>query len=200
MNTSTDLNADHQRQKILDAAHVRFLDYGFGKTTMAEIAEDASMSAANLYRYFKNKQEIAAACAERCMANQVEHLKQAVRQKHLSASQRLTTLALEAFRYNHNIMQYTPKVNELVGFVTYNKPELVQQKIKAHVNIIGEILAYGNETGEFFVDDVLITAEAINSTLLLFNVPSFLPLFSKEEFEAKAHQVVTLIIHGIHKR
>ena len=48
---------------IIDAAIRRFSEYGYNKTTMAEIAEDAAMSAANLYRYFKNKQDIAAVCS-----------------------------------------------------------------------------------------------------------------------------------------
>ena len=41
------------RTQILDAAEARFRTYGFGKTTMAEIASDIDMSTANLYRYFE---------------------------------------------------------------------------------------------------------------------------------------------------
>ena len=48
------------RSQIIEAANARFKHYGYGKTTMAEIAADSGMSAANLYRYFKNKQEIIA--------------------------------------------------------------------------------------------------------------------------------------------
>ena len=42
--------------QILDAAEARFRTYGFGKTTMAEIASDIDMSTANLYRYFENNE------------------------------------------------------------------------------------------------------------------------------------------------
>ena len=42
------------RQVILNKAFSRFGRYGFGKTTMAEIAKDCEMSPGNLYRYFKS--------------------------------------------------------------------------------------------------------------------------------------------------
>jgi len=54
---TTDFN-EETRQLILDAAFERFGHYGYNKTTMVEIAQDVGMSAANLYRYFENKQEI----------------------------------------------------------------------------------------------------------------------------------------------
>jgi len=48
----------------MDAARGRFRTYGPGKTTMAEIAGDVGMSAANLYRYFDNKHELVEACVQ----------------------------------------------------------------------------------------------------------------------------------------
>ena len=58
---------DLVRENILDAAQARLLRFGYHKTTMAEIADDTGMSAANLYRYFKNKQDIVAECTARCV-------------------------------------------------------------------------------------------------------------------------------------
>src|ERR1700712_5501525 len=49
---------DIKREKILDAAHNRFLHYGYSKTTMNEIAGDISMSKALLYYYFPDKSEL----------------------------------------------------------------------------------------------------------------------------------------------
>ena len=39
-------------EQIIAAAEKRFFYYGFGKTTMAEIASDCDMSPANIYRFF----------------------------------------------------------------------------------------------------------------------------------------------------
>ena len=41
---------------------------------MAEIAQDCQMSAANLYRYFDNKQDIGAAISQLCLADKIDVL------------------------------------------------------------------------------------------------------------------------------
>lgn len=93
----------------------------------------------------------------------------------------------------------TLKINDLVENVSRNNPEFIHQRIKAQVALIAEILTYGNETGEFSVNDIVGKAETIYSTLLIFDVPIFLPLFSPEEFETEANRVVELVIEGIRK-
>lgn len=49
---------DIKKEKILEAAHHRFLHYGYSKTTMNEIAGDLSMSKALLYYYFPDKSRL----------------------------------------------------------------------------------------------------------------------------------------------
>lgn len=49
---------DVKKEKILEAAYVRFLHYGYSKTTMNEIAGDLSMSKALLYYYFPDKSRL----------------------------------------------------------------------------------------------------------------------------------------------
>ena len=70
--------------RILDAAEARFRTYGFGKTTMAEIASDIDMSTANLYRYYENKLAIGAAMAGRCFCSREEVLNEVVARKGIS--------------------------------------------------------------------------------------------------------------------
>lgn len=54
-----------RREQILDAAVTAFAREGFHKASMADIAAAAGMSAGNLYRYFKSKDVIIRAMAER---------------------------------------------------------------------------------------------------------------------------------------
>jgi AcrR family transcriptional regulator len=49
---------DVKKEKILEAAHQRFLHFGYSKTTMNEIAGDLSMSKALLYYYFPDKSQL----------------------------------------------------------------------------------------------------------------------------------------------
>ncbi len=191
---------DRLKEKILDAAEARFLTYGYGKTTMAEIAADVHMSAANLYRYFQNKQDIAAECTERCLNQRQVRICEAVRQRNLSASQRLHVLAKETYRSNAESHKESPKINELVDYITKEKKELVLESINSQCSLIAEVLAYGNETGEFHITDIIKTARTIYSTLIVFDVPLFLNLFTEKEFENTATNVVNLLIEGLKKR
>ncbi len=52
---------DERRQAILDGAHACFLQYGFAKTSLDDIAQRAGISRPLIYRKFKNKEDILAA-------------------------------------------------------------------------------------------------------------------------------------------
>ena len=47
-----------KRQLILDAGLIQFAQFGLRKTSMQDIAEQAGISRASVYSYFKNKDEI----------------------------------------------------------------------------------------------------------------------------------------------
>ncbi len=195
-----DIDTEELRQRILDAAQNRFLTYGYSKTTMAEIAHDASMSAANLYRYFENKQEIGAECAERCMSGRIQHIRQAIRNPKLSAAQQLHTFVLESYNYNLEQNKNQPKVNELVEYVCQERKTMVYEKIEAQVSLLAEILAHGNQTGEFNVADVISQARYVYASMILFDVPVFIHLFNREEFENLINGVVELLLAGLRSR
>ena len=192
--------SEQKRIDIIDIAEQRFKDYGYNKTTMAEIADDLSMSAANLYRFFKSKQDIAAACAERCMGERVECLSRLVELKDLSASEKLIELVLEDVRYTHERAANEPRVNELIDIVTRERKEIVLSKVESQCELIAQIIKQGNQSGEFKVDDVMKTARTIYSSLTLFEVPIFLPLFTQEQFEEMAVNLVELLLVGLRKR
>jgi len=188
------------RVQILDAALQRFQQYGYGKTTMAEIAKDCNMSAANLYRYFKNKQDIAADCADRCMTDQQDILRELVRQEFSSAAEKLRAFVLEGLRGTHEMYVNQPKINELVEFIAFDRQDLVHKKIQSQHTLITEILVQGNQTGEFDIHDVVTTARAVQNTLVKFNVPIFMALHPIDEFNTMANEVVDLMLQGLHKQ
>ena len=184
-------------QQILEAAFTRFGHYGYNKTTMAEIAEDSGMSAANLYRYFENKQDIAAACASRCMCQRIDLLRDAVRQPKLSAGERLHNYVMTMLIDCHETFSNETKINKVVAFITNERPDLVHQKIEAQHALIAEILAHGNQSGEFDIKDIITTAQSIYTAVAVFDVPLFMSLYPLEEYKQKARDVVTLLLDGL---
>lgn len=197
---NTQVISEDVRQQILEAAFTRFGHYGYNKTTMAEIAEDTGMSAANLYRYFENKQEIAVACANRCMCKRIDLLRDTVRHTGHSASQRLHNYVMTMLIDCHQTYSDETRINEVVTFITSERPDLVYQKIESQHSLISEILAYGNQTGEFDVEDVITTAKSIYTAVVVFDVPLFMSLYPLEEYKEKARNVVKLLLEGLVKR
>jgi len=185
--------------QIVDAANTRFRHYGYGKTTMVEIAADTGMSAANLYRYFNSKQDIIAECANRCMCERVDRLRVAIRKSGMSAIEQLEAYVLTDLNMSHEMAEGDERISELVNNITLKRPDMVYKKVEAENALIAEILLHGNETGEFNVDDITKTADAIHMSLIIFNVPSFMSLYSLEEFKEKAKSVIELIITGLEK-
>ena len=193
----TDKNTDEVKLGILEAAESRFRTYGYNKTTMVEIASDVDMSAANLYRYYANKQDIAAVCAERCINTKVELMRAVVRRSGLNACEKLHECVQEMLRYTWETAHETPKLNELVNVVVNERSEIVHRKMLQCAAIVGEILIQGNESGEFSVDDVTQTSETVLSSIKMFHVPLFMGLFELDILKQKATDVVDLLIKGL---
>ena len=192
--------ADHTREQILNAANSRFQQYGYGKTTMAEIAGDLSMSAANLYRYFHNKQDIGAGLALRCFAEKEELLRDVLRRPGLTATQRLQEFILTLVRYIHGQCSNRPRIHELVEAVASHRADIVARKHQGERALIAEILAEGNRSGEFAIQDVVTTAETVLATLALFSVPLFMQAYPLQAFEDKAVKVAALLVGGLARR
>lgn len=185
---------------ILEAAVNRFSEYGYNKTTMAEIAEDAGMSAANIYRYYKSKEEIAAACTKNCMCEKADMLKNIVRDKNLTASEKIEQYVYTTLQLSQEAALENKKIDEVCSEITRNNPELIYDKIASNKALLVEILSYGNQTAEFNVDDVMDTATAINAMLVVFDVPMFMSLFTDEQFKAKAKSVIKFLLDGLKKQ
>lgn len=189
------------RERIIESAFNHFRQYGYTKSTMAEIAEDCGMSAANLYRYFKNKQEIACACVEGCIEKRLVNIKQTIDDQSLnSATEKLHSLILTTLRLCHDIFENDQKIYELIAYVTDEKPSVIHNKISSIQSEIKTILQQGIQKDEFVIDNIDETARAIYTSIALFDTPVFMGFYPLETFETLANEVFNLIIKGIELR
>jgi AcrR family transcriptional regulator len=68
---------ERRRQQIMVAAKRVFIDKGFGRATMEDIAAEAELSSGTIYLYFKNKDELFASTSLRTLQYlflRIEHL------------------------------------------------------------------------------------------------------------------------------
>lgn len=191
---------EENRTLILDAAENRYREYGYDKTTMAEIAGDIGMSAANLYRYFKNKHEIGCACAQRCMMDRIDVLKGVVEKEGMSATEKLREYAVVSFEELFHAAGQEAKLNGLVQQILAEHVDMVKMKVQAQIDLITMIIEQGVTNGEFVTSSPAKTARDIQTALVLFDVPIFMNLYSYEEFQEMVNGVIDLILSGLASR
>lgn len=190
---------DDIREQILDAAENRFRTYGFGKTTMAEIAGDIGMSTANLYRYYENKLAIGSAMAGKCFCERKELLTEIIGRTGITESERLEIFVMEMLITMHAQFSNEPKVAELVEVIITKRPDMIHEKIESDKKMIAEILQKGNKSGEFEVKDVNEMSGYVLAATAQFVTPFFMSIFPLDELERLAKGVVKLILNGLIK-
>ena len=195
--SATDPIAEEIKSLILDKATDRFIRYGFGKTTMVEIAKDCGMSAGNLYRYFESKFEIGVGVAQIYISQAEQILRDVLKKPGLSPTQRLEAFILEKLRFMHSHIIEQPNVQDLVDYILEDRWDLVERHRDVQNSLMSEILSDGNRTGEFNVSDVVHTANAIYAMTTKFRLPHFIKNVTLEGLEQEAKAVVDLMLHGL---
>jgi len=190
---------EETRRKILYAAEQRFQQFGYGKTTMAEIASDCDMSAANLYRYFENKLAIGAELSRNCLKKDIEILEKIVLDKQLTPENKLQAFILATLDFTHSQWSEMPRINEMVTAICHERMDIVDQHVQFKLALLITLIREGNQQGVFSAPDPEVTAEAILTATTLFDVPLLMPLFSREAFERKAKNLASLLLNGLLK-
>lgn len=193
---------EETKQQIIEVADKRFRRYGFGKTTMAEIAGDCRMSAANLYRFFKSKGEIGEEICLRCMHAKEAMGREVLHQTGLSAADRLQAFVIAILRYTHELSYDHLHLSELVAFISQERQEIVDRHLNALRSIVAEILAEGNRDGLFDVADIVKSADMVLTAIIYFDYPPLVMMGKRplSELEECAKAVVELIVNGLKKR
>ncbi len=185
------------RDKILHAAKNRFGHYGFKKTSMAEIAEDCEMSAANIYRHFTGKKAILAVLAMDIFAEEEKQLEKLCKQTFDSASQKLHAFFMAALLQTYRYATEKPKMKEMVDYICQERVDLVTAHREAKTKLIALILQEGVDCNEYAIDDIEKTATSFKSATVLFHTPFFFDIYSLEELKTACFDVVELLLPAI---
>ena len=191
--------SEETKEQIIKAAEARFSQYGYGKTTMAEIAKDCQMSAANLYRYFESKEDIAVEIGNHCTHKKQALLREIVQRKNVSASERLEAMIVEQLRYTYELVSKQPHISEIVESICGTRADVVKIYKEAQRSIWTELLAAANESGEFDLADPEATSEMIQTATIKFCYPPLMLQegLSIETLEGQARGLAQLIIRGL---
>jgi AcrR family transcriptional regulator len=168
--------ADHDiRDQIVAAANEHFSQYGYGKTTVSDLAKAIGFSKAYIYKFFESKQAIGEAICSNCLSQIVAAVEQAISVEGISATERFRRLVKTLIATGVSLFFNDRKLYDIAAFSaseSWPSSQVYDARIK---RFILQIVREGRELGEFERKTPLDeTVEAIHLALRPFVNPLLL--------------------------
>lgn len=186
------------RDRILMAAMNRIKHYGYGKTTMAEIAADCDMSPGNIYRFFEAKIDIAEGMARKHYAEEHAAMAAVARRKEWSADRKLKEVLLRKMRDNFRMFEDHSKILEVAEVLSRERPLFFNELMAQERVILRAVLDEGVAAGLFAAIDTEFTAEMIQSATVKFSLPQLFSKLSLAKLEREFDGVMDLLLNGLY--
>jgi AcrR family transcriptional regulator len=187
------------RDAILEAAKTVLRRYGHDKMTVVDIARSLGMSHANVYRFFATKSDILDAIIDQWLSK-LEAFVEAIARRQATASARLEAVVLELHRKRKQKLRDDAEVFETYRRVVEIRPDAAARRREKIVNIFQRLIEEGIQDGEFLPVDSRKAAIALKDATSLFLHPFLIPTTLNQESEARARQVVRLMLAGFSNR
>ncbi len=188
------------KQKILEAAKKRFDHYGFNKTTVEEIAEDANIGKGSVYSHFKSKKEILIALIadyNLCILKDAED----VFNSPLPVYERFLNLIITRFVSIYEYCTNTPHGFEVAEATSTIKDKLIEALTDSNMKMddfLTELIKEGNQEGILNVKDPKKFADHISTSFRIL-YPGYKLGKSWDEARDYIETLVQLYFDGMRK-
>jgi AcrR family transcriptional regulator len=183
---------EETRERIMVKADELFRQFGFGKTTVADIAEELAMSPANIYKFFSSKEAIIQASADRNLVALTEAV-----HRYLAASgaalDRIEKVLLTVYRHTTDILRNERQVFKLMIRAYEQKWDCVEAFDKFLLQTLAKLVREGMRTGEFKTGDALATAHVLFDCLILIRTPHLYQQEGRELNEKRIREMVRFL-------
>lgn len=178
---------EFKRRRILEEARELFYSHGYEATTLDAIADGLKVTKPFIYSYFKNKSEILRAICEIGIGSSLAALDEALattlppREKLRMIVEGVTTIILKNQKY---IVVYEREEKNLA-------PEEAKQLMNLRREFgvrLARLLEDGAKSGDFDVDDALLTAVSIGG-LLTWVASWYRPLGRWSQTDVTIHMI-----------
>ena len=142
--------ADHDiRDQIVAAANEHFSQYGYGKTTVSDLAKAIGFSKAYIYKFFESKQAIGEAICTNCLTEIVAAVEQAINVDGISPTERFRRLVKTLIATGVSLFFNDRKLYDIAAFSASERwpsSQVYDARIKSFVL---QIVREGRELAEF---------------------------------------------------
>ena len=189
--------ADHERrQQILKAADEHFRHYGFGKTTVADLARAIGLSSAYIYKFFESKQAIGQAVCQLILDEIVEAARVIAHERGPRAD-RLRRVFQTVARKGLEIFFNQRKIHDLAVIACEEHWPSIDEYKAGLAEVLGGLIAEGREAGDFERKTPLDeTVMAILMAMACFIHPMLLEE-CQDEAEAQSLAIANLVLRSL---
>ena len=192
------VKTDH-KDAILDAAERLLGLYGYKKTTVDEIAQEAGIGKGTIYLHFHGKEEIAVSWIDR-VNQRVRARLEEIAESSDSPSERIRQMLIVRVMVRLDYARNHDKsLDDLLAAI---RPLLLACRVRWHeaeAEILARVLEEGSERGVFALDDALAVARTLllaTNSLLPYSL-SARQLGEREEIEKTAGRMAELLLNGL---
>ena len=186
------MTRDETRERIMIKADELFRQFGFGKTTVADIAAELGMSPANIYKFFSSKEAIIQASADRNLVVLAEAV-----QPHIVASgaalDRIERVLLTVYRHTVDILRNERQIFKLMMVAYEQKWDCVGAFDKFLLQTVAKLVKEGMGTGEFKSGDASATARLLFDCLILIRTPHLYQQEGRQLNENRIREMVRFL-------
>lgn len=188
------------RDRILHAAMIRIKHYGYGKTTMAEIAADCDMSPGNIYRFFEAKIDIAEAMARKHYAEEQAEMAAIARKKEWPADKRLREIFFKRLRDSFCMFEENAKILEVAEVLHRERPLFANEQLALERVFLSAVLEDGEKAGLFAAGDHVFNSEMMQVATMKFGVPQLFSQLTLPKLERELEGVLALLFSGLYAK
>lgn len=136
------------RDQIIDAAQAHFSRFGYGKTTVGDLAKAIGFSKAYIYKFFDSKQAIGLAISMQCMNKMLAGGEAGIAEGK-SAAEKLRRFFNGIITTSVELLFEDKMLHDIAAHATEERWPSAVAYLERSEAILKEIILLGRETGEF---------------------------------------------------
>jgi AcrR family transcriptional regulator len=164
---------------IVEVAERLFRQFGFQKTTVADIARELRMSPANVYRFFTAKSEInEAVCMD--LLSKIEAEAEKIAASRGAAAQKIRNLFGSVEKAHQKLFMFDRKLHELIEAAITENWVIMRRHTERMAAILEQIIASGMASDEFPAGDAALASRLVNNACVRFCHPRLIVEYEQE--------------------
>jgi AcrR family transcriptional regulator len=188
---------DHNiRDQIIEAADAHFSHYGYGKTTVADLAKAIGFSKAYIYKFFDSKQAIGEAICSKCLSRIVSAIHESIIEGK-SATDKFRRVFKTIYTLTSELCFNDRKLYEIAAYSCAERWPSAMAYLDEVAAILTAIIQEGREAGEF--ERKTPIDEAVRAIMQVFQ-PFMNPVMLQYNLDAVpegANEVASLVLRSL---